>query len=401
GLHILGTERHESRRIDRQLRGRSGRQGDPGNSRFFLSLEDDLMRLFGSERIAGIMEKLGVQEGEVIEHGLVTRAIERAQKRVEAHNFDIRKHLLEYDDVMNRQRTVIYAQRLRALEDADLKETMLEMMDELVSERVATYLGGTERYAEEDLKRLLNDVSQLLLRPAALPSTEDRLPTPQVVEEDLIELFHRAYEDKEQEMSAPILRELERHVYLDVIDEHWMDHLREMDHMREGIGLRAYGQRDPLLEYKKEAFEMFEELTRSIREETVRTLFRASLVAEPMPGMPPMLAMGPGGPPVQGRAQGQGRVPADTGVGRAAPPPRVRIGRQETSHAGVTAFGTAATPNGETMSQPGPAASSGSRVSHPAPPAAGRAPVVSQEPKVGRNDPCPCGSGKKYKKCHG
>jgi len=358
------------------------------------------MRLFGSERIAGIMEKLGVQEGEVIEHGLVTRAIERAQKRVEAHNFDIRKHLLEYDDVMNKQRTVIYAQRLRALEDADLKGTMLDMMDELVSERVATYLGGAERYDEEDLKRLLNDVSQLLLRPAALP-TEERLPTREVVEEDLIKLFHKAYEDKEQEMSAPILRELERHVYLDVIDEHWMDHLREMDHMREGIGLRAYGQRDPLLEYKKEAFEMFEELTRSIREETVRTLFRASLVAEPMPGRPPMLAMGPGpgGPP------GQASRLADPGAGRPAPreslaPPRVRIGRQQTSHEGVTAFGTPAAPNG-VMSQPGPASPSGSRVSHPAPPAAGRAPVVSQESKIGRNDPCPCGSGKKYKKCHG
>jgi len=400
GLHILGTERHESRRIDRQLRGRSGRQGDPGHSRFFLSLEDDLMRLFGSERIAGIMEKLGVQEGEVIEHGLVTRAIERAQKRVEAHNFDIRKHLLEYDDVMNKQRTVIYAQRLRALEDADLKETMLEMMDELVSERVATYLGGAERYDEEDLKRLLNDVSQLLLRQATLPSAENQLPSREVVEEDLIELFHNAYEEKEQEMSAPILRELERHVYLDVIDEHWMDHLREMDHMREGIGLRAYGQRDPLLEYKKEAFEMFEELTRSIRQETVRTLFRASLVAEPMPGRPPMLAMGPGpGGPPSGQTN---RPPAGTGAGRPVArdpiaPPRVRIGRQQTSHEGVTAFGTPAGAGGAM----GPGASSGAGVSHPAPPAGGRAPAVAQEPKIGRNDPCPCGSGKKYKKCHG
>ncbi|MBI4363876.1 MAG: preprotein translocase subunit SecA, partial [Candidatus Latescibacteria bacterium] len=164
GLHILGTERHESRRIDRQLRGRAGRQGDPGCSRFFLSLEDDLMRLFGSERIATIMERLGVQEGEVIEHGLVTRAIERAQKRVEAHNFDIRKHLLEYDDVMNQQRTVIYAQRLLALEEGDLKDSILEMMEEMISERVATYLPANERWDEEDLKRLLNEASQVVLR---------------------------------------------------------------------------------------------------------------------------------------------------------------------------------------------------------------------------------------------
>ena len=399
GLHILGTERHESRRIDRQLRGRSGRQGDPGFSRFFLSLEDDLMRLFGSERIAGIMEKLGVQEGEVIEHGLVTRAIERAQRRVEAHNFDIRKHLLEYDDVMNKQRTVIYAQRLRALEEDDLKETILEMMDDLVSERVATYLGSAERYDEEDLKRLLNDVSQLLLRPAVLPGLEERLPNREVIEEELVEAFHKAYEEKEQEMSAPILRELERHVYLDVIDEHWMDHLREMDHMREGIGLRAYGQRDPLLEYKKEAFEMFEELTRSIREETVRTIFRAALVMEPMPGRP-VLAMGPG--PGGSGPGGPGQAPSGRPAARGPlTPPRVRIPRQETSHAGVTAFGTPAMPGGQAAPPQAPSGGAPRGAGPAAPSGARQAPAVTQEPKVGRNDPCPCGSGKKYKKCHG
>jgi preprotein translocase subunit SecA len=398
GLHILGTERHESRRIDRQLRGRSGRQGDPGFSRFYLSLEDDLMRLFGSDRIAGIMERLGVQEGEVIEHGLVTRAIERAQRRVEAHNFDIRKHLLEYDDVMNRQRTVIYSQRLRALEEADLKETMLEMMDEMVAERVQTYLGSRERYDEEDLKRLLNDVSQLILRPVTLPDTGDRMPAPGVVEEDIAEVFHKSYEEKEQEMSAPILRELERHVYLDVIDEHWMDHLREMDHMREGIGLRAYGQRDPLLEYKKEAFEMFEGLTRSIREETVRTLFRAALVLEPMPGQR-------GLPPPPGGVPSVAGMPSD--MARQLPglaPQRSRAPRQQEVHAEVTAFGTLAEPAASEAASP----PRGGRSSAPPPPRAGgappgakQAPTVSTEPKVGRNDPCPCGSGKKYKKCHG
>jgi preprotein translocase subunit SecA len=378
GLHILGTERHESRRIDRQLRGRSGRQGDPGHSRFYLSLEDDLMRLFGSDRIAGIMEKLGVQEGEVIEHGLVTRAIERAQRRVEAHNFDIRKHLLEYDDVMNRQRTVIYAQRLRALEEADLKETILEMMDEVVGERVHTYL-GTERYDEEDWKRLLNDLSQLLLRPAEIAGSEDRMPAPPEAEEEFQAVFRKAYDEKESELSPPILRELERHVFLDVIDEHWMDHLREMDHMREGIGLRAYGQRDPLLEYKREAFAMFEELTRSIREETVRTIFRAALVLEPMPGRPIAVGGGSAGRPTPGGA-GQPDQPS-------LAPSRVRVARQETKKAAVTAFGTPVGPAGSATQAP--------------PAAPRRAPVVTQEEKVGRNDPCPCGSGKKYKKCHG
>jgi len=393
GLHILGTERHESRRIDRQLRGRSGRQGDPGFSRFYLSLEDDLMRLFGSDRIAGIMERLGVQEGEVIEHGLVTRAIERAQKRVEAHNFDIRKHLLEYDDVMNKQRTVIYAQRLRALEEADLKETMLEMMDEMVSERVHTYLGSRERYDDEDMKRLLNDVSQLLLRPVTLPDVGDKLHGPEEAEELIQEFFHKAYEEKEQEMSSPILRELERVVYLQVIDEHWMDHLREMDHMREGIGLRAYGQRDPLLEYKREAFEMFEELTRSIREETVRNLFRAALVLEPMPGRPPLMGGTPG---PYGAPPEMPRILPGRPAAKPAP-------RQQEVHAEVTAFGTMAEPQEESGASQRPSGRSAAPPPRPgaSPPGAKQAPVVSTEPKVGRNDPCPCGSGKKYKKCHG
>jgi preprotein translocase subunit SecA len=368
GLHIIGTERHESRRIDRQLRGRSGRQGDPGYSRFYLALEDDLMRLFGSDRIAGIMERLGVQEGEVIEHGLVTRAIERAQKRVEAHNFDIRKHLLEYDDVMNKQRTVVYAQRLLALEESDLKETVLEMIEEVIDERVGTYLAG-ERFDEEDVKRLYADASQILLRPIPQPHVGEgeRAPDREEIAENLREAFRKTYEEKEQDLTPEATRELERMVYLHVIDEHWMDHLREMDHMREGIGLRAYGQRDPLIEYKREAFDMFDQLTRSIREETVRMLFRASL-------MPP-----PNAPPrgVATRPRPAAALPG--GPGDDAPPPRPMRARE--SHPEVTAFGTAA-----------PEA---------APSRERREPVATQEPKVGRNDPCPCGSGKKYKKCHG
>jgi preprotein translocase subunit SecA len=371
GLHIIGTERHESRRIDRQLRGRSGRQGDPGYSRFYLSLEDDLMRLFGSDRIAGIMEKLGVQEGEVIEHGLVTRAIERAQKRVEAHNFDIRKHLLEYDDVMNKQRTVIYAQRLRALEEDDLKETITEMIEEVVEERAATHIAG-ERFDEDDVKRLYADASQILLQPIHPPAHAEgeRMPDREELTENLREIFRTAYEEKEKELTPEATRELERMVYLHVIDEHWMDHLREMDHMREGIGLRAYGQRDPLIEYKREAFEMFDELTRSIREETVRMLYRASL-------MPP-----PNAPPPRGVVQRPSReASADRSAAEPAPPPRPARARE--IHPTVTAFGTAAPQEGG------------------APERERRAPVATQEPKVGRNDPCPCGSGKKYKKCHG
>ena len=364
GLHIIGTERHESRRIDRQLRGRSGRQGDPGHSRFYMSLEDDLMRLFGSERVAGIMERLGVQEGEVIEHGLVTRAIERAQRRVEAHNFDIRKHLLEYDDVMNKQRTVIYAQRLRALEQDDLRETIVEMIDDLVAERCSVHIGG-ERFDEEDVKRLYNDASQIALRPIAPPDGGDRIPSGPEIEDHLLETFRSIYESKEKEFSPEAMRELERMVYLHVIDDHWMDHLREMDHLRDGIGLRAYGQRDPLVEYKREAFAMFEELTHSIREETVRMLYRASIAPadEPPPPPPRGMAIRPGAEP-----------------GGPAPPPR-RETRMQPSKPAVTAFGTPARPD--------PAAD------------AGRTPIATQDPKIGRNDPCPCGSGKKYKKCHG
>ena len=361
GLHIIGTERHESRRIDRQLRGRAGRQGDPGASRFFLSLEDDLMRLFGSERIAGIMERLGVQEGEVIEHGLVTRAIERAQRRVEAHNFDIRKHLLEYDDVMNRQRTVIYGQRLQALEEADLRSTISDMLDAIVHDRVATYLAA-ERIDEEDIKRLLNEASQILLRPAAPPDPE-AMRNADDWEEWLQGAFREAYEAKEQEFTPELLRGVERHIYLMVIDDHWMEHLREMDHLRDGIGLRAYGQRDPLIEYKKESYAMFEELTRAIREETVRHLFRAALVPEEASAAAP-----------------RPRVALGSAAGRPEPSARFAPRARET-HASVTAFGTAAAPVSPTPSGP--------RAQGPA------------EAKVGRNDPCPCGSGKKYKKCHG
>src|SRR5262249_22582787 len=264
GLHILGTERHESRRIDRQLRGRAGRQGDPGSSRFHLSLEDDLMRLFGSERISGLMQRMGVQEGEVIEHPLVTGAISRAQKRVEAHNFDIRKHLLEYDNVMNQQRTVVYDLRNKALSSQDISEAVLEAIEDAVLDRLAKYAGpapgeGAQVHREEwNLKGLADELSYLLMTPATQADfeTDSRAE----LQEKALAAGQRAYRAREQEFTAPLMRDLERHLYLYTIDEHWRDHLYELDHLKGGIGLRAYGQRDPLIEYKKEAYELFETL---------------------------------------------------------------------------------------------------------------------------------------------
>src|SRR6266542_1881951 len=305
GLHILGTERHESRRIDRQLRGRAGRQGDPGSTRFYLSLEDDLMRLFGSERISGLMQRMGVQEGEVIEHPLVTGAISRAQKRVEAHNFDIRKHPLEYDNVMNQQRTVVYDLRNQALSSADLSQTVLEAIEDAVLERVAKYAGPTAA------------------------------------------------------VGKPVHREewnLKRHLYLYTIDEHWRDHLYELDHLTGGIGLRAYGQRDPLIEYKKEAYELFETLMTEVREDFVQRLFRVQLAPEAVRAI-----------------EQQPRAPRHI----------------QTQHAEAQAFGPGRAPAAAA------AEAVAGRNTAPAP-----ATVVRSGPRVGRNDPCPCGSGKKYKKCH-
>jgi preprotein translocase subunit SecA len=374
GLAIIGTERHESRRIDRQLRGRSGRQGDPGSSRFFLSLEDDLMRLFGIERMMGVMDKLGVQEGEVIEHPWVTKGIERAQKRVEEHNFSIRKHLLEYDNVMNKQREVIYEQRLRVLEGANIKATLLEDLDAYVANVVEGAI-DTELAPEEwDLRLPAAELELSLLNPFPTRDLEgDRLDLPHVVEH-FQRLAREAYERKEAELSEPIMREVERRVALSIIDENWRDHLHEMDHLKEGIGLRGWGQKDPLLEYKKEAFKTFAEMSDRIREDTVKRLFRVSLVREaPEPPRRPSL------PPVT------------------------------TTHSQFSAFGapTASGPSGPSpQGVPSAPGFPGAVPAGPRPPVPGSAPGPAREPvrvddKVGRNDPCPCGSGKKYKKCHG
>jgi preprotein translocase subunit SecA len=349
GLHILGTERHESRRIDRQLRGRAGRQGDPGSSRFYLSLEDDLMRMFGSERIAGLMQRMGVEEGEVIEHSMVTGAISRAQKRVEAYNFDIRKHLLEYDNVMNQQRTLIYDLRNKALSSTDMSETVLDQIEEAVSDRVAKFAGAEIHRDEWNLKGLADDLSYLLMRPVRMDAIEtDRM---EVLEEKAVAVAEQAYRARESEFGPELLRELERHVYLFTLDEHWRDHLYELDHLKGGIGLRAYGQRDPLIEYKKEAFTLFETLLREVREEFVQRLFRVQVEPEAVREM------------------------------ERRPRPRQMVAQ----HAEAQAFHAAPGAQPDAAQPPGGTAA-------PAP--------VRSGPRVGRNDPCPCGSGKKYKKCH-
>jgi len=346
GLHIVGTERHESRRIDRQLRGRSGRQGDPGSSRFFLSLEDDLMRLFGSDRVASAMDRMGVGEGEVIEHGLVTKAIERAQKRVEAQNFEIRKHLLEYDNVMNQQREVIYSLRLNALEGQDLRSDVLERIDELVERKFDERVDPKVYPEEWDLDGLSAELESIFLVPFDLKGDKTEELNRNELFDHVRQTARTAYEQKESLFGPELMREVERYVYLKVIDEHWRDHLYELDQLKGGIGLRAYGQRDPLLEYKSEAYRMFVDMTESMREDSIKQLFRVS-------------------------------------VERRAPEPEAPRRRPVSHlHAPVSAFAAAGAGAGAA--------------------AAGKAaPPVRRVKKVGRNDPCPCGSGKKYKKCCG
>ena len=282
GLAILGTERHESRRIDNQLRGRAGRQGDPGSSQFFLSLEDDLMRIFGADNITGIMDKLGMEEDEPIEHSLITKSIERAQKKVEDHNYNIRKYVLEYDDVMNQQREVLYEQRRRILRNESLRDTINEMIDKLVTESVDTY-ADEKLYPEEwDYEGLYKHLSQYFL-------TED-IMTPQDMEEysrqelleRLLEIAHAEYQDRVDMLGDAMFGQLEKAIMLRVVDNKWMEHLDNMDMLREGIGLRAYGQKNPLVEYKFEAFDMFQNMIAAIQDETIMALYkiRAQLIQE-------------------------------------------------------------------------------------------------------------------------
>jgi preprotein translocase subunit SecA len=274
GLHIIGTERHEARRIDRQLRGRSGRQGDPGSSRFFLSLDDDLMRLFGSDRIASIMDKMGVEEGEVIRHSMVTKAIERAQKRVEAQNFSIRKHLLEYDDVMNQQREVIYDRRSSVLEGADLRAEVLDLIKMVVESKVETHTDASTYPEAWDLAGLKQDLLRTFLVEVKFDQKDITELKQEHLKENLYKMALQIYDHKERMLGEELMRQLERYAMLRTIDEKWKEHLYDIDQMKTGIGLRAYGQRDPLIEYKKEAFALFTEMLTKIDEETLELIFK-------------------------------------------------------------------------------------------------------------------------------
>ncbi|MFC1475386.1 preprotein translocase subunit SecA [Candidatus Zixiibacteriota bacterium] len=344
GLQIIGTERHEARRIDRQLRGRSGRQGDPGASRFFLSLEDDLMRLFGSERIATVMDKLGVKEGEVIEHSMVTKSIERAQKKVEGQNFSIRKHLLEYDDVMNQQREVIYDRRAAALEREDMKEEVLEMIDKVAEEIIEQHCPDDAAPEQWETGALKNELFKTFLVDLKFADQDFESISRYDLKEKVQEMARANHANKEKALGEQLMRQLEKFAILRVTDEHWREHLYEMDQLKQGIGLRAYGQRNPLIEFKKEAFGAFAELVQTIDREAVSMVYRMQ-VAAPETQVP------------QPRAMTEVHEAADRMGYREAPEEARKGGKKK--------------------------------------------PMKRQLPKVGRNDPCPCGSGKKYKKCHG
>jgi len=346
GLHVLGTERHEARRIDNQLRGRSGRQGDPGSSRFYVSLKDDLMRLFGSDRIIGLMDKLGLEEGQVIEHPWVTGSIEIAQRRVEQHNFEIRKQLLEYDNVMNKQREIIYGQRKQILEGFSLKENIIGIIHKLAGEYLQIY--NQPDSPGIDTAGLIS--SMVLKFGLELNPQEFAGQSDQEVKDKLYAQLLGAYEAKEKSITSELMRNLEGMVFLQIIDSKWKDHLYAMDSLREGIGLRAYGQRDPLIEYKREAFEMFGQMIGGIEEEAVETIFKL----------------------------------------QPAKPDRFR---------GVFSSLSKELSHPESVKFQAPAAQEDSSEIAPIQQTTVSKPAQSHQPKVGRNDPCPCGSGKKYKKC--
>jgi preprotein translocase subunit SecA len=341
GLHVLGTERHEARRIDNQLRGRSGRQGDPGSSRFYLSLEDDLLRIFGSERISSIMGRLGIEEDQPIEHRLVTKAIENAQRRVEAHNFEIRKHLLEYDDVMNKQREVIYSQRREVLTSEDLKESVMEMVEEQTEGIVDLYTDEKDHPEDWDLKGLQDAIYQQVSLRWTPPSEEKDGLNRNLLKEGVLQKAKDIYQNKEGEFGEATLRYLEKVIMLQSIDHHWKDHLLAVDQLKEGIGLRGYGQKDPRIEYQKEAYQMFLEMLDRIKKDTVEKLYAIQIAKE-----------------------------------------------QEVKEMKVERKQTFILSRGEAAQRGGGETEDGKGVT-----------VRREGKKVGRNDPCPCGSGKKYKKC--
>ena len=331
GLHIIGTERHEARRIDNQLRGRSGRQGDPGSSRFYISLEDDLMRLFGSDRLSGIVDALGLEDDQPIEHRILSNAIENAQRRVEGKNFDIRRHVLQYDDVMNQQRELIYTQRKRVLDGENLKDYYIKMIENIINNLVDAYCSESPHPDHWDMEGLILSLENILLHKGALiiEKEEWNYITKEDLKEKITSIALEEYEKREQELGSEFMREVERVVLLRVVDEKWMDHIDAMDQLRYGIGLRAYGQRDPVIEYKFEGHEMFEGMIRTIQEDSVRFVVKSRIDPAHAPKREKVAE------PVNATHSNEPRKPAEKSV------------------------------------------------------------------RVGRNDPCPCGSGKKYKKCCG
>ncbi len=354
GLHIIGTERHESRRIDRQLRGRSGRQGDPGASRFFLSLEDELMRLFGSDRMIRVMDRLGAKEGEMITHSMVSRAIEKAQKRVETQNYSIRKHLLEYDDVMNKQREVIYSRRRKALVEDNVKGELTGIIEEFLEAQFDKFIGGKSHVEEWDLEGMNDVLMPTLLVDLKAFGDDISGMTEEDLQQRIMEEAQNIYSYKEQKLGEEFMRNFEKYVMLRVVDEQWKDHLHQMDLLKEGIGLRAYGQKDPLIEYKQEAYHMFVDLIDNINQKTLEMLWRAEIVEEPR----------------------QHRYA----------PRRIRLVHDDATNMGYQ--------GGEAEGLTDVQKAGQERSSKPKP-------ERRDMPKVGRNDPCPCGSGLKYKKCHG
>ena len=342
GLHVIGTERHESRRIDNQLRGRSGRQGDPGSSRFFLSLEDDLMRLFGSDRISGIMEKLGMQEDIPIEHPLITKSIESAQKRVEGRNFEIRKQLLDFDNEMEYQRKVIYEQRRMVLESKDIKKYILEMVKDTVENILKNYT-NKEIYPEEwDWSGLKEHIDQIFSFSLAIPKEEIPKLSISKLQDILTEKAFKVYELREKEFTSPLMRQIETMIVLRVVDREWKDNLRRLDELKQGIGLRAYGQKDPLMEYHFEAHNMFQDMVNSIKEEVVKFIYKVRIKKEEPRGI--------------------------SQVRRERPAPMVSNSIKNPSFI-----------KREKLQEEG----------------------REKKEKIGRNDPCPCGSGLKYKYCCG
>jgi preprotein translocase subunit SecA len=348
GLHIIGTERHEARRIDRQLRGRAGRQGDPGSSKFFLSLEDDLMRLFGSERISRVMEKLGIKEGEAIEHSMITNSVERAQKKVEENNFAIRKRLLEYDNVMNQQREVIYDRRRQALMGERLKDEIFEMVKSTSDKIVAKH------YEEADIKGLTDEVQRTFMTLLNLTPEKFQQLGDNGLSDEIIRQVKENYSRKEEKYGQELIAQIERFAMLTVIDDKWKEHLREMDDLKEGINFRAYGQKDPLIEYKKDGFEMFVVMLEEISKEVISTVFKFTSRDE------------------QAIPQRQRQISSQ---------------HMQTIKQSADGAGMKITPQQSDQMQNQPEGTK-------------RMPV-KVGPKVGRNDPCPCGSGKKYKNCHG